>query len=227
MKSFEAIRTKAVKRLFLVISMMIMVTAPAVSAFAIPYDGSSGFLSIGGTPIIAIDGDRDRNVTVNILSTGFTGDYSYGYFKNGESTFHLFPSIFDISIGINGIRGGSILDFALYDGTRYYTLSGDEADSSYSVQMVFSGQVTWGSPEEPSDWVDPYYLNANITWYLADTINTNELAINLRNNNDGLAPVRGTVPGSSVPVPEPSSLILLGSGLAGLGLWGRKRFERS
>lgn len=160
-----------------------------------------------GTPIIAIDGDQDSDSFVEIVSIAFV-PYDYGYFLNGSS---IFTSI--DALDLASFNGGDVIDFALYDGTTYYSLSGDTADDSYSVVMTFGNQVTVGSSQQPADWSPkPYYYNANITWTLPEAIiNTNELALNF-DGNDGVA-----------PVPEPSILLLLGSGLIGFGFFGRNR----
>lgn len=173
--------------------------------------GSAWALSTSGTPIIAIDGDTDGNVSVDILSVGGTSTYTYGYFLNGSANFISLGSL-----NFSTFQGGDIIDFALSDGTRYYTLSGDSADSSYSVLMTFDNQVIIGSAQQPAGWTNPYYYNVNISWSIGGTgVNTNEYAMSLVNNaNDGVA-----------PVPEPSTLMLLGSGLLGLGYFGRKRIK--
>lgn len=194
MKLTERFLKLAALALF-ILAMMISRTA-----WAVP-------LSVGGTPIIAIDGDGDSNVTIDVLASAPVSPYTYGYFLNGSTTFTALGPF-----SITTFQGGDIIDFALYDGTKYYSLSGDLADDSYSVEMGFTNQVTTGLPEKPIGWPDPYYYNVNITWTLPTAVNSNEWVINMPGGNDGIA-----------PIPEPATLVLLGSGLAGIGLWKRKR----
>jgi hypothetical protein len=171
-----------------------------------------------GAPIIAIDGDGDGDVAVYIQSTAFsvTDPYLYGYFLNGGSTFNILGVY-----GVNYFVGGNVIDFAIYDGTKYYTLSGDAGDDSYSVLMNFGNPVTIGSPQQPASWSDPYYYNSNITWTILPSVpaaNTNELAVDFfGGGNDGVAPLA-----RATAVPEPGTLLLLGSGLLGVGIFARK-----
>jgi len=176
-------------------------------------------IETNGTTMFAIDGNADGNVTVNALSLGLTiPNYTAGYFLNGDySTFYTLT--FGV-IGVDTFQGGAVIDLALQNNmtSEFLTASQDPYDSSYAVTMDWSGVVCCA--QQPASFSDPYYSNVLVTWSLpGEVVYSDELALNFKNGNDGFAPD----PPSAQSVPEPSTILLLGFGLAALGFWSRKR----
>lgn len=194
--------------------------------FATPADA----LTIYGDPVMAIDGDGDSNVSVYLetsVSSGDTSTYTFGYFLNYGSSF----TVLGPDPTLSTFQGGDEIDFAVYDGSDYYTLSGDLADGSYEAVMEFSNLVTDGAPEQPtSGWSSypDYYYDLSVSWSLPDTLQTASMTLNFSGGNDGIAPAHpfDEVNGNNLhSVPEPGTLVLLGAGMLGLGYFARKRSE--
>jgi hypothetical protein len=207
------------KKTFLVfLAVLLMASSSFALSYSTDFESAIGSEWSGSTSI----------ATGNATFTNFLG-------RLGNNT---------TSLSLTGLGAGNhsiVLTFDFYaidswdgDGTAwgidYFGISGDYNNEWTVARSTSSATQTF--PYTPSEtgsfgynsrWTDDIYRDISISFVqTGDTLDLSFYGHNLQGINDeswGLDNVRV----ETAPVPEPATFILLGSGLAGLAFYRRKR----
>lgn len=165
------------------------------------------------SPVVFIDGAGDLDAMVSVVVGDTSSGFDFGHVLYDGAFVTILPD--SASMTIFSAAGGDIFDFAVrnsWNGVVAAKLSDG------SASMYFSGDVAAVNSAHPNVAYD-YWQNLTITW----TFGNNDFVFNFGGPDDGFAPASML---SSTPVPEPSSIFLLGGGLIGLLGLRRRRNGR-
>ena len=215
------------KRMIGFIGALVIVGALATSVLAVPYDGPS--VSISGAQFTfnsstdlfttAVEGSAFSLAAASVAGPNLVGvtffDASGTALATTSATLEVTPINFSTGFG-TGSGGG----FSIFSGPTLL-LSGAFGGSS-----LHSDPFTGAEFESSfiTTFADPFLIGFNppglFTAGLLD-IGTLSLSTSWTTKSNGVTTVNSSV--SSVP--EPASLLLLGSGLLGLGIFGRRKMK--
>ena len=173
-------------------------------------------LPIESTPILIIDG-IDGGTSVDITAVDVTSGYDFGYL---DSIGDFVTIVSDGAVvGTETFSGGDVVDFAIQStsDSSIYSLGPDAGGNNYA-SLEFTGLIDASNSDNPVVSED-YYASVTINWDL-DGDGYADLGFDVATASSGAGD--GLL---AMPVPEPTTLILMGSGLAGLW-WMERRMRR-
>lgn len=182
---------------------------------------------------------------LGVASIASAATYSFDHMIDNWGPFGLMGAVpivegspLNYSHDINGL-----VNFAAGDRVTNATLELDFTNDSSDAVTSFLGRILWDKREfsqvgfDGTSWVDlgevdngVYSLILDIDWLNDDGI----LDVTISASNPGWNPATAWLDHSrlfgtaeTAPVPEPGTIVLLGAGLLGLGLFGKRRMKKA